>query len=182
LPKRKASHDETQVCHIESAAEAVAEVHDNENGIHPVEEAHETDMRQNAAAVVAVPSVMRRCYYWILDDDPIANGLVVVAHVQEEGVHANCNIAAKRDNILEEDAHETKEGIHYCCCCYWGCCRCPFSHEIFPAAAEAADHYHPLLPAVEEVGLPTPAVGEDSAPMEEVDLVVLGNVDWGVAF
>jgi len=53
-----------------------------------------------------------RCY-WILDDDPIANDLVVVVRVLEEVVHESGSIAVTRDNILEEDAHEKKEDIHY---------------------------------------------------------------------
>jgi len=103
------SHDVMQGCHIENAV--AVEVHDNDAGkIHRVGddqvEAHEIDMSQNVAAaaavvVVADPNEMppRRCY-WILDDDPIANDLVVVARVLEEVVHESCSIAVTRDNIL----------------------------------------------------------------------------------
>lgn len=94
-------------------------------------------------------------------------------------IHKEYTLTIK-PTYLEEDAHETKEDIHYYYYYSWGC-HCPFSHEIFPAVA--ADHHHqqqPLpLPAVEEVGLlPTPVVEEDSAQMSEE----LGNVDLGVAY
>jgi len=118
----------------------------------------------------------RRCY-WILDDDPIANDLVVVVRVLEEVVHESCSIAVTRDNILEEDAHEKKEDIHYYYCHSWGC-HCPFSHGIYPVVAAAAAD---LLPAVAEADHPTPAVVVDSAPREEEVLAAPGSVDWGVA-
>jgi len=94
-----ASHDVMQGYHIENvvAAAAVEDVHDNEDGVDTIHqvghdqvvvvEAHETDMSQNVAVVVAAdPNEMRRCYCWILDDDPIANDSVVVVHAQEEVV------------------------------------------------------------------------------------------------
>ena len=83
-----------------------------------------------------------------------------------------------KPTYLEDDAHETKEDIHYYYCYSWGC-HCPFSHEIFPAVV--ADHHQqpPLpLPAVEEEGLlPTPVVEEDNDQIAEE----LGNVDLDVA-
>lgn len=106
-----AYHDVMQGCHTANVvAEVAEEVHGNEDGVDTIHqvghgqvvEAHGIEMSQKDAVVVdADPNEMRRCRYWILDDDPIANDSVVVVHAQEEVALESCNIAVKRDNILK---------------------------------------------------------------------------------